>query len=98
LWGAVSSPDLARTALRRRFAPAAHRPSGGDELALYRAACDCVSAGAYAGATALLRRLILQETARTTRRGATREEAERLLEAAETLLGLSKPDERASNA
>jgi hypothetical protein len=67
-------------------------------LALYRAACDCVAAGAHAGATALLRRLILHETARTSRHGATREEAERLLATAETLLGLSDSGDRASDA
>jgi hypothetical protein len=98
LWGWTPPRGLARSAAKGRAHPPAPVPSTSDMLALYRAACDCVAAGAHAGATALLRRLILRETARTSRHAATREEAERLLATAETLLGLSKPGDRESNA
>lgn len=61
--------------------------SGNDAMTLYWAARDCLIAGAYAGATVLLRRLILHMTEEKADEAGTREEAERLLAFAEFLLG-----------
>lgn len=65
-----------------------------DAVSLYWAARDCMIAGAYAGATVLLRRLIVHMTDETANKAGTREEAERLFACAEELLG--RPHEPSS--
>jgi hypothetical protein len=69
--------------------------SGNDAMTLYWAARDCLIAGAYSGATVLLRRLILHLTEEKADEAGTREEAERLLDFAEHLLG--RPSEPRSD-
>ncbi len=61
--------------------------TGNDAMTLYWAARDCLIAGAYPGATVLLRRLIQHLTEERANECGTREEAERLLAFAEHLLG-----------
>jgi hypothetical protein len=82
-----------------------HRPadptaalSNDDGLTLYRAARDCMVAGAFTGASALLRRLILQVAVEQGNGTGTREEAERLFGVVEALLELSHEGDRPSNA
>lgn len=60
--------------------------TGNDAMTLYWAARDCLIAGAYSGATSLLRRLIFHLTDERADEAGTREEAERLLTLAEMLL------------
>ena len=60
--------------------------TGNDAMTLYWAARDCLIAGAYSGATVLLRRLILHMTEEKAFEAGTREEAERLMAFAEVLL------------
>jgi hypothetical protein len=57
-------------------------------------------AGAYSGATVLLRRLIVHVTDETANKAGTREEAERLFACAEELLGRphEPPSERSAEA
>ena len=78
--GCVSSRGPREKAVRRLL-------SGNDAMTLYWAARDCLIAGAYSGATVLLRRLILHMTEEKAFEAGTREEAERLMAFAEVLLG-----------
>ena len=72
--------------------------SDDDARTLYRAARDCMVAGAHAGAAALLRRLILQVAVEQGNGVGTREEAERLFGVVEVLLDLSRDANRPANA
>lgn len=83
---------------RVRPAPGPDALSSDDALTLYRAAQDCMTAGAFTGATALLRRLILHVAVVEGNDAGTREDAERLLAVAENLLGLARDDDGSSNA
>ena len=102
-WRPDARPD-ARPDDERDHAAGPHPDSaialtGNDAMNLYWAARDCVIAGAYAGATVLLRRLILHLTEEKAGEAGTREEAERLLALAEDLLGRphEPPSERTSD-
>jgi len=64
--------------------------SSGDAFTLYRAARHSMTAGAFTGATALLRRLILHVAVVKGNEAGTRQDAERLLAVAESLLGLDR--------
>lgn len=59
---------------------------GNDAMSLYWSARDCLEAGAYPGATALLRRLIVHLAEERADEVGTRKEAERLLALAEMFL------------
>ena len=83
---------------QRPVPPASSGLSSNDAFTLYRAARDCMVAGAYTGATALLRRLILHVAVVKGNEAGTRDEAERLLAVAETLLGLAGTEDHSSNA
>ena len=74
--------------------------SGNDVMTLYWAARDCLIAGVYSGATALLRRLIVHMTDEKADEAGTREEAERLLSLVETLMGRPREprDDRSADA
>jgi hypothetical protein len=71
-----------------------------DAISLYWAARDCMIAGAYSGATVLLRRLIVHMADEATNKAATREEAERLFASVEELLGRphEPPSERSAES
>ena len=99
LWGV--SPGVALTDSRAHTPrPIADKATlgSGDAFTLYRAARDCMTAGTYTGAAALLRRLILQIAVEQGNEAGTRDEAERLLAVAESLLGLQSDTDRTSNA
>lgn len=102
-WRPGARPD-ARLDDERDHAAGPHPDSaialtGNDAMNLYWAARDCLIAGAYAGATVLLRRLILHMTEEKANEAGTREEAERLLAFAEHLLGRphEPPSDRTSD-
>jgi hypothetical protein len=84
LRGAMAEP----TPRRPHPQPPANALTDDDALTLYRAARDCMVAGAYTGATALLRRLILHVAVVQGNDAGTRQEAERLLGVAEGMLGV----------
>lgn len=95
VWAVTPGVALADEWPRRPAAPRRRSAlTKNDTFALYRAARDCMSAGAYTGAVALLRRLILHVAVAQGHKAANRQEAERLLAVAETLLGLRGPDRR----
>ena len=100
LWGCM--PPGAAVAESTPGHRPAHPPptalSNDDALTLYRAARDCMVAGAYTGASALLRRLILQVAVEQGNGTGTREEAERLFGVVEALLELSHEGDRPANA
>ena len=99
LWGVPPGVSIADSRPRRpRPAPSAAGLSNNDALTLYRAARDCMVAGAYTGAAALLRRLILQVAVEQGNGTGTREEAERLFGVVEALLDLSRDTRPAANA
>jgi len=91
MWAVAPGVALADARPRRaRTAPAAAALSSDDAFTLYRAARDCMTAGAFTGATALLRRLILHVAVVKGNEAGSREDAERLLAVAENLLGLDR--------
>ena len=92
LWGFAPGhrADLQRDGLPPDVGPSPRSAialTGNDAMTLYWAARDCLIAGAYSGATVLLRRLILHMTEEKAFEAGTREEAERLMAFAEVLLG-----------
>jgi hypothetical protein len=96
LWGV--DPGVIADSRPSRPVPETPASGNGDAFTLYRAARDCMMAGAYTGATALLRRLILQIAVEQGNEAGTRDEAERLLAVAESLLGRQDDRDRPSNA
>jgi len=82
------------------YAGAAIALRGNDAMTLYWSARDCLEAGVYPGATALLRRLIVHLAEERADEVGTRREAERLLALTEMFLGRppDPPGERAGNA
>ena len=105
LWGYTPGhrADLQSVELQSDVGPSPHSAialTGNDAMTLYWAARDCIIAGAYSGATVLLRRLILHMTEERAYQAGTREEAERLLAFSEVLLERppEPPSDRSDNS
>ena len=99
LWGVSPGVPLADARPRRAIPnPSATALSSDDAFTHNRAARDCMMAGAYTGAAALLRRLVLHVAVARGNETGTREDAERLFAVAETLLGIGRDQGPSSNS